>query len=425
MCIVTSPTPQTPSPPSNGDVVYLTGATGFVGGMILKVCDADSSISKVYTQIRDKNGSTGLERFKAEGLDKFNKTSFISDTDSLPSDVTLVILCAYEVKFHNPVDKIMSGSVAPILRILDQCEQVKHLRGICLVSTSYVQNPLPYKRPDGNRIPFALREHTSATALYESLVEGSLSWEQVKEKYNNELSDHHKINCYAFSKHIMEHLVHEKYPNLPICINRPSIVAPSRDGTYGHGVKAGLSLFMELGKSPILRFPRNEGRLDIVFVDDVAKDILLCASELAKPASISEITGENFHPVHLSTTSSEFSCLSLFEFSERKVKRFDVRTKVVRSVLRKVECSMVALVRDKRTAKFLRGIYHNFDPVMANVWDYEATHDMKVSEFHEFTKRFYAKAAPPAAPEEASPSQKQGKSRRWKKVVDSGKSASL
>ena len=361
--------------------------------MILKVCEADSSISKVYTQIRDKKGLSGQERFKAEGLDKIEKTVFVSDMDSLPSDVTLVILCAYEVKFHNPVDEILKGSVAPILRILDQCEHAQHLRGICLVSTSYVQNPLPYKRPDGNRIPFVLREHTSATELYESLVGGSLSWEQVKEKYDSDLSDHHKINCYAFSKHIMEHLVHEKYPHLPISVNRPSIVAPSRDGSYGHGVQAGLSLFMELGKSPILRFPRNEGRLDIVFVDDVARDILHGASKLAKPAAISESTGEYFHPVYLSTTSSEFSCLSLFEFSLRKVKRFDVRRKRVRSTLRKLELALVALAFGRRKAKFVGRIYNSFDPVMANIWDFESTHSMKVSEFQDFTTRFYGKAS--------------------------------
>lgn len=393
MCLVSATTPPTSSSPNAGDVVYLTGATGFVGGMILKVCEADSSISKVYTQIRDKHGSSGQERFKAEGLDKFEKTVFMSDTDSLPADVTLVILCAYEVKFHNPVDEILKGSVAPILRILDQCEHAQHLRGVCLVSTSYVQNPLPYKRLEGNRIPFVLRAHTSATALYESLVGGSQSWEQVKEKYSSELSDHHKINCYAFSKHILEHLVHEKYPNLPICVNRPSIVAPSRDGSYGHGVKAGLSLFMELGKSPILRFPRNEGRLDIVFVDDVARDILHGACELAQPASISEITGEHFHPIYLSTTSSEFSCLSLFEFSLRKVKRFDVRRKRIRSALRKLELSVVALFFGRRKAKFVGRIYHSFDPVMANVWDFEQNHSMKVSEFQDFTTRFYSIAS--------------------------------
>jgi hypothetical protein len=68
-----------------------------------------------------------------------------------------------------------------------------------------------------------------------------------------------------------------------------------------------LSFFMELGEPHILRFPRNDDRLDIVFVDDVAKDILLGASELAKTASPFESIGEYLRPVHLSTTSCEFS----------------------------------------------------------------------------------------------------------------------
>jgi nucleoside-diphosphate-sugar epimerase len=375
--------------PSKDDTVYLTGATGFVGGMILKICEADDSISRVYTPIRDKKGKSGEERFIDQGFHRFSKTAFISDEESIPSDVTLVILCAYDVRFHNPVDKIMKTSVTPIVKLLDQCQQAPNVRGICLVSTAYVQNPLPYKRPNGNRIPFVLREHTSASKIYNDMMNGTLSWEQVKEQYSQELSDHHKNNCYAFSKHILEHLVHEQYPSLPICVVRPSIVAPSRDGTYGHGIRAGFGLFMELARSPILRFPRNKGKLDLVFVDDVAYDIMRGASELAKPATVSE-SGEYFHPIYSSTSKSELPPLYLLGITAPKVKRFEIRTKTCRNILRKVERSIVTMALGKKKSRFVNSIYTNYDPAMSNIWDFEANHG-EIDEIFlsEYFARFY------------------------------------
>ncbi len=83
----------------------------------------------------------------------------------------------------------------------------------------------------------------------------------------------------------MEHLFNERYPDLPICMVRPSIVAPSRDAFYGYGTRSGFSLFVEIANHPVIMAPRSEGRLNLVFVEEVASDILRAAKHISEPAS--------------------------------------------------------------------------------------------------------------------------------------------
>ena len=51
-------------------------------------------------------------------------------------------------------------------------------------------------------------------------------------------------------------------------------MAPSRDGRHVFGTQAGFPLFVKLVRHPVMRPPRCEGKLNLVFVDDVAKDII-------------------------------------------------------------------------------------------------------------------------------------------------------
>lgn len=84
----------------------------------------------------------------------FKRTAFVPVDASLPQDVTLVLLNAYEVNFTNPLDHVLKRNVSPVLRILDQREKAKdRIRGISIVSTVYVQQPLP-RRQMGNASTF-------------------------------------------------------------------------------------------------------------------------------------------------------------------------------------------------------------------------------------------------------------------------------
>ena len=60
-------------------------------------------------------------------------------------------------------------------------------------------------------------------------------------------------------------------------------MTPSRDGRHGFGTQACFPLFVKLVLNPAMRPPRCEGKLNLVFVDDTAKDIIKGASEFAVP----------------------------------------------------------------------------------------------------------------------------------------------
>ena len=81
------------------------------------------------------------------------KAASIDSSDALPEDITLVILNVYDVQFFRPVENIFTQNVATMPNIIDECD-LDMVRGIYIVSTSYVQPPEPYKCPDHNLIIF-------------------------------------------------------------------------------------------------------------------------------------------------------------------------------------------------------------------------------------------------------------------------------
>ena len=75
--------------------------------------------------------------------------------------------------------------------------------------------------------PFFWKKNFSAGNLYNNLTEARTTLKVVIEKYNSQLTRHHKINSYAFSKVVMDNAMQKNYPNHTICI-----VRPSRGGTW-------------------------------------------------------------------------------------------------------------------------------------------------------------------------------------------------
>ena len=355
------------------DTVYLTGSSGFIGQYIVKLCEKDRSIGKVYCPVRGKSGETGQQRFDQLFGDT-RKAYFVDDKSPIPNDVTLLILNAYSVKFARPIDEILKENVRPMLRLLDQSQEPgRQIRGISVVSTAYVQPPLPFRRKPDDCIDFLLREHMTAYQLYINLLHGVITPKQIMSKIDPSLKEFYTANCYAFSKHIMEHVILERYPQSPVCIVRPSIVAPSRDGQHGHGVRSGFSLFLDLARHPILRFPRNEGKLSLVYVEDVAADIIKGAAQLAQRATTAA-SGTPFHPILLSTTASETDALESFHTGAPSVWRFHVRNAGMRSLLRSLEFLTIRCVRGRKVANMVDKVYQNFDPIMKDQWDFTATH---------------------------------------------------
>ncbi|CAB9503384.1 expressed unknown protein [Seminavis robusta] len=346
------------------NVIYLTGATGFIGEEI-------------------KKGVSGLQRFNKQ-FGSSHKASFMEPSARIPDDVNRVIFNAYDLSFLNPLPQVLKENVKPIMNMMDQCHSLPNLDGISVVSSAFVQQPLPFKRDPKNHIEFILKDAGyTATDIYNQLVPKSGQSNSSEDAadasqeadYDHMLPEHYKFNKYATSKHILEHLVHENYPDFPICIVRPSVVIPSRDGTHGHGIRAGYSFFLAMASQPIFRFPENKFHFDNVFVEDVAKDILDGALEHAAPAAENPKTGTHYHPILCSSAGSSLdektTMIDLFRRMAPQVHRYDIRNRHVRSTLRTLEYYALRLFADKRSAGTLHKMYQSYDPIFEQNWDFE------------------------------------------------------
>eukprot|EP00542_Grammatophora_oceanica_P019891 CAMPEP_0194050136 /NCGR_PEP_ID=MMETSP0009_2-20130614/33319_1 /TAXON_ID=210454 /ORGANISM="Grammatophora oceanica, Strain CCMP 410" /LENGTH=447 /DNA_ID=CAMNT_0038696567 /DNA_START=27 /DNA_END=1370 /DNA_ORIENTATION=+ len=394
-------------------VVYLTGGNGFLGSMIVKLIEEDDRVSKVYCPVRAKKDQSAKQRF-TEAFQSFSKCEYVDPSDDLPEDTTHVILNAYNTRFKEPIGKKLSENVTPMVRILDQCESRSgQIQGITVVSTAYVQPPAPYRAPAGGRIPFFFGEapQLSPFGLYNDVID--LYNKEGEEDITSVLPQgvtvhpYYESNDYAFSKHIMENLIHERYANLPIAIVRPSMIYPTRDGSHGQGSKAGIPLFMSIAPHPVMLAPRCEGQLNYVFVEDSAAD---CLDGALTEASLD-------HPIVMSTSRAETSAMDMLRYWAPEVKRVKTDNKVRRDMVRRWELTKIRVAAGARKAKLIDAMYENYDFFMSNTWLLEAKHDTAPLEFMECGRKFIKIMS-----EDSKPKKK--KANPLKKLRRKGKSGS-
>jgi len=351
-------------------IVYLTGSTGFLGGMLVRKLQEEPTVEKVYCPIRDKKGMTGEERLKASVGD-FDKCVYVPIAGPVPADATHVILNAYNTRFDEDLGDKLRENVVPILRVMDELNGKRKtpIQGITFVSTAYVLPPLPYTSPKGGKLPFLLDSSTKLTAT--QVFDEALKRKPCDlTKLIPDLHPYYKENSYVFSKHILERLLIEKYPKLPITVVRPSMILPGQDLDYGFKTKSAIPLVFQLAPYPVFLAPRSEGKVNIVFIEDVSKDCMEGAFELAKPAQADE-TGTKWHTIVQSVGHSNASSMMLFRGVAPEIPRFDIRNDKLRSTVRSMENMLIRVLFGQRKAKLLETAYETYDYFMAHSWGFE------------------------------------------------------
>ncbi|CCU83054.1 unnamed protein product [Blumeria hordei] len=218
-------------------VIFLTGATGGLGGCLLYKLALKLQTKKIYALCRSKTkalrswNDTMPHQYKAilnsgkvillEG--DITKPNFGIDPAQV-HDTTIVINSAADISFAQQVDEAIEKNCKPPLELAKMASSLPHLQSFIQLSTAYCNSFLP----DG-------------------LVEEKIyPLGDPEEELTTHASAHIFPWSYAYSKHLMEQLLLSRYPNLPILIVRPTII--------GTAIKQPFPLYGPIGSTPLESF---------------------------------------------------------------------------------------------------------------------------------------------------------------------------
>ncbi|KAG9326730.1 hypothetical protein KVV02_008620 [Mortierella alpina] len=287
------------------NVIFLTGATGFVGKTVLeKLLRSIPEITKVYLLVRISGTKTPQDRvehdvFASKIFDTL-KAQFTSpqefhdrivkkiipvagditvdrlglseeDLAMIREDTRVVINSAASVSFDDPLNNALEMNTRGPFRTFAIAQGIKNLAAFVHISTCYVNAPMI-----GANIDETIYAHPfgEPEAIYEMLSQ--MSYEEIR-NYERSVVLKTYPNTYTFSKSLTEHLIQKRYKTmgLPIVIVRPSIVTAAVAEPVPGWVE-GVAAANKANK-----------KTDLIPVDIVAKVILLSAttadSSSAKP----------------------------------------------------------------------------------------------------------------------------------------------
>ncbi|HAN32434.1 MAG TPA: hypothetical protein DCQ06_12635 [Myxococcales bacterium] len=291
----------TKSKPAARREIFVTGATGFVGKVVLVELlrrKAELGIDHIWLLIRRKRGLSAQQRFtKVCSSRAFSKlpggwqsmVSVVSGELSQPgcgihaddrarvcTGLTHIIHCAASVEFTLPIEEAAAANITSSLNVLELARNCPSLVHMVAVSTAYVHpashRPMPEKLVP---VPFDVEE------VYADILAG-----RADERALMAATGH--PNTYTLTKCINEHLVNQRRGNVPLSIVRPSIVSatwrqPFPGWIDSHAAFAGFVALIGAGHLNAL-YADPEIHLDVVPCDVVAtRSIDTCL--LAEPSS--------------------------------------------------------------------------------------------------------------------------------------------
>ena len=235
----------------DGKNFYITGATGFLGGMLCRSLLYAAEIKKIkisiVAQIRSKNKSTDL--FKIKDSLKYGNLDFqlsdITNVISIKDNLDYIIHCASPTSsayfVNNPVETINS--------IFNGTQNILNLS----------------------------LEKNVTSVLYLSSMEvyGTKTKEIVEEEDIGYLPINSVRSSYPQAKRLAETLCYSYYHkyNLPVKIVRPTL-------TFGPGVlKTDNRIFMQMGRSvinnkDIILFTNGLSKRDYIYTSDISRLLL-------------------------------------------------------------------------------------------------------------------------------------------------------
>ncbi|XP_029908864.1 fatty acyl-CoA reductase 1 isoform X1 [Myripristis murdjan] len=280
-----------------GKSVLITGATGFMGKVLLeKLLRSCPGVKVVYVMVRPKAGQSPhariadmincklFERLQDEQPGFAEKIIAVSsdltqpeldlskeDQATLTEHVNIVFHCAATIRFNEPLKDAMQLNVLATQKMVALAHRMKQLEVFIHISTAYANcdreliEEIIYPPP----------------VDYRKLID-TLEW--MDEKLVSVLTPKligERPNTYTYTKALAEYLVQQEAGNLNVAIVRPSIVGASWKEPFPGWIdnfNGPSGIFIAAGKG-ILRTMRasNNAVADLVPVDVVINTTLAAA----------------------------------------------------------------------------------------------------------------------------------------------------
>lgn len=275
-------------------VVLLTGATGFVGKVVLAELLRQRGITelaRVYVLIRPKKGKSPAQRFAedvaptrlfdalpadwaarvtpvAGELAEAAGGLSADDLALLQRELTHIVHCAASVDFDLPIAEAADANILSALHVLDIARGCARLERMVSVSTAYVT---PFKAGQGP-IPAALVPLPFDPAkAYADMRAGKADQDALMNASGHP-------NTYTLTKCVAEHLLVANRGDVPLTIVRPSIVSATLRHPFPGWIDsaaafAGFVALIGAGQMKVL-VADEKSELDVIPCDAVAEVVL-------------------------------------------------------------------------------------------------------------------------------------------------------
>jgi len=288
-----------------GKCILLTGATGFLGKVILeKLLREFQNVESVLLFVRTKKDQQPEQRLfstvigsriwdrlrneKGSQFDEWIKSKLIL----IPGDLTqrglgvepkhrqlikdkvqIVIHCAASIDFDEPLDQALGNNVVASAELFELAGECKKLEVYTHISTAYVSCN---SRGFVKEALQPLKDGSDIEKIYAKYQ--SMTPQEIQSQSASILRHNGYPNTYTYTKCFAEHLLLNRRKNTPLVIIRPTIIGSSwREPVEGwiDAVMAAAALYLAGGLGFVKAIPGDYALIgDQIPVDMVASAIL-------------------------------------------------------------------------------------------------------------------------------------------------------